>query len=63
MALLNELRLLGFAAAKEIANQHAAVAGTMDCPLCGRVLTFNVSQYNGHFAANCESDNCVNAME
>ena len=60
--LRSTVRFYGFAAAKAIASILGQRAGEMPCPLCQRTLRFSTAS-NGHFAARCETDKCINAME
>lgn len=62
-SLLAELRVFGFAAAKEIARIKGEPAGTMDCPLCGHNLRFSTAASNGHFRAQCLRKGCINIIE
>ncbi|HHP6882632.1 TPA: hypothetical protein ACSE73_000354 [Acinetobacter baumannii] len=57
-------------ARKAITNKHGGtkpqkdIFEQMDCPVCeSGELHYRVSSYNGHIAARCTSDNCVNWME
>lgn len=58
-----ELRIYGFAAAKQMAifadNSH----GEMQCPLCLQKLKWNLSSVNGHFSARCSTEGCIRAIE
>lgn len=38
-------------------------SGEIPCPVCRKKLMYQVSSYNGHFRARCETDNCINIME
>jgi len=58
-----ELRLYGFAVAKEMASLLGRQSGTMECPLCQQDMKFSTAPNNGHFRAVCSTLNCVNAME
>lgn len=57
-----ELQVYGFAVVKEIAGMRSEKSGTMDCPLCGIQLKFRLAA-NGHCAAKCGRDGCINMME
>lgn len=61
--LLMELRLYGFACAKEIARLTKKPVGSMPCPMCGGTLRYSTAASNGHFAASCSRDGCIKAME
>lgn len=58
-----ELLIYGFAAAKELAAMSGESSGTMECPLCTQQLKFSTAKSNGHFAARCQTPNCINMME
>lgn len=58
-----ELRLYGFAVVKEIASYRGGGAGTMPCPLCGQVVKYSIAPSNGHCAARCNREGCINAIE
>jgi hypothetical protein len=62
-ALLTELRIFGFAAAKEIARIKGEQSGTMACPLCGQDLRFSTAVSNNHFRARCSRKGCMNILE
>jgi hypothetical protein len=61
--LLTGLQLYGFAVVKEIAALRGRKRGHMGCPLCGHQLWFSTAACNGHFAARCAREGCLNAME
>lgn len=61
--LLMELRLYGFACAKEIARLTKKPAGSMPCPMCGSKLSYSTAESNGHFAARCSREGCIKVME
>lgn len=61
--LLMELRLYGFACAKEIARLTKKPAGHMECPMCSSKLYYSTAESNGHFAARCSRAGCIKAME
>ena len=58
-----ELRLYGFAVVKEVASYRGGGSGNMPCPLCGQNLKYSVAPSNGHCAARCTRELCINAME
>jgi uncharacterized Zn-finger protein len=58
-----ELKLYGFAVVKEVAGMRAKPTGEMPCPLCGNVLRYRLAKSNGHCAARCKTNHCINAME
>jgi len=58
-----EFRLYGFAVVKEVATLRGSSRGEMACPLCGQVVKFRVAPSNGHCAARCAREGCINAME
>lgn len=60
--LRTDLILAGFLAAKRISQLQGRTAGEMPCPLCQQTLHFRYAP-NGHFAACCETEQCINAME
>jgi len=39
------------------------VTDSIDCPICGGVLHYSISGYNGHIHAVCTTDGCVAWME
>jgi hypothetical protein len=61
--LVRGLHVYAFAVAKEIAALCGLKRGIMPCPLCGQKLRFSTAACNGHFAARCVRDGCLNAME
>lgn len=58
-----ELLFMGFAAAKYFSQLTKRPNGTMECPLCRKELRYFTSEYNGHFRAVCDTENCINAVE
>lgn len=58
-----ELGILGFAVVKQVAILRGESAGTMNCPLCGMVVRYSLSPFNGHCHVACERDGCIKAME
>lgn len=44
-------------------NKGRTVRGETTCPVCGNVLHFRHSGYNGHVWLNCKTDDCVNIIE
>ena len=58
-----ELGIIGFAVVKQVAILRGESAGTMDCPLCGMVVRYSLSPFNGHCHVACERDGCIKAME
>lgn len=61
--MLMELRVLGFAVAKKIAELRGTQSGVMACPLCQQSLRFSVSPSNGHMQARCSTLNCISIIE
>lgn len=61
--LRTELKIYGFAAAKQIAEWRGELSGEMPCPMCGEPLKYSTARSNGHFAAFCSRDGCLNMME
>jgi len=61
--LLIELKVCGFAVAKEIASLRGMTSGNMKCPLCKKELRFRTALSNNHFSAKCETPDCINMME
>lgn len=61
--LRQELLIIGFAVAKEIARIRAQTSGTMKCPLCQKTLRFSLAKSNNHFKAKCETAKCINMQE
>lgn len=50
---------------KEIKDEHGKTnaTGIKKCPICGCTLYYRVVAYNGHVAAACQTDNCIQWME
>jgi hypothetical protein len=61
-AVRMELRIYGFAAAKQMAIFEDKPSGEMSCPLCLQKLKWNLAS-NGHFSARCSTEGCVRAIE
>jgi hypothetical protein len=61
--LLDELMIVGFAVVKEIATLRKQQSGVMLCPMCGRELRFSIAKSNGHLAAHCKRQGCINIVE
>lgn len=38
-------------------------SGKDKCPLCGGVINWSISSFNGHVRLKCETDGCTNIME
>jgi len=58
--------LLAAAVVKDhVGDRKKAVRGTLDCPICKEPdsLHYRRSGYNGHVAAQCETDDCVHYQE
>jgi hypothetical protein len=58
--------LLAAAVVKDhIGDREGAVKGVLNCPICKEPdsLHFQQSGYNGHVAAQCETDDCVHYRE
>jgi hypothetical protein len=58
-----EILLYGFAVVKEMAAYSGQQSGNMACPLCGNEVRFSIAPSNGHCAARCQTESCINAME
>lgn len=58
-----ELRILGFACAKDIALILGRTSGVMECPLCHGQLRFSIAAGSGHMRAQCQTEHCLNMME
>lgn len=58
-----ELLIYGFAVVKHMAELSGVKAGKIQCPLCGKQVRYSVAECNGHCAARCETEKCINAME
>lgn len=58
-----ELLLFGFAFVKRYAELRKMTSGEMPCPFCKKRLRFSIAESNGHMAARCETEKCINAME
>lgn len=58
-----ELLLYGFAVVKQMAIYSGETTGRTQCPLCGQQVRFSIASSNGHCAAQCETDKCINARE
>ena len=58
-----ELLIYGFAIVKSVAGMRDGNSGAMRCPLCQRTVKYSVSPSNGHCHAQCETENCISAME
>lgn len=63
-SLRAEFRSMGFIGMKALAEKRGVASGVMQCLLCqtGRVR-FSIAACNGHMAARCSTDGCINAME
>lgn len=58
-----ERALLTLAITLDISTRHGLNSGQFGCPWCGvGVLKFSVAN-NGHGAASCTTDGCVNVMQ
>lgn len=33
------------------------------CPICGGIIRFGISSYNGHMRARCDTPDCINFIE
>lgn len=62
-AARQELLVYGFAVVKQMAVLSGLNGGFTQCPLCGKQVKFVISTCNGHCAARCESEKCINARE
>lgn len=58
-----ELLVYGFAVVKMMAESSGQNAGTTKCPLCLKQVRYSIAECNGHCAAKCETEACINAME
>lgn len=63
ITLRMELKLMAFAAVKAIVDAKKSTSGEMPCPLCDQPLRYRVAKSNGHLAAKCSREDCLNAME
>jgi hypothetical protein len=43
--------------------REEAVTGETECPVCGEVLRWQWSTYNGHVWMKCEREGCIAFME
>jgi hypothetical protein len=48
---------------KIIANIPPGPSGKMDCPNCGKTITYSRSPRNGHLHARCETPRCFAVMQ
>lgn len=62
-AARQELLIYGFAIVKQMALLSGDRAGYVECPLCGGEVTWSIAGSNGHCAARCGREGCINAME
>ena len=49
--------------AKHPGTPESRIQGQMECSLCGGVVRYVVSDYNGHSHGSCEKENCVDWMQ
>lgn len=58
-----ELRLYGFAVVKQMAVFANDGSGEIECPLCLGRVWYSIAPSNGHCAARCKTEGCINAIE
>lgn len=58
-----QLLVYGFAVVKQLAIYSGELKGKTECPLCQKQVRWSIAESNGHCAAKCETEKCINAME
>ncbi len=62
-ACRQELLIYGFAVVKQMGVFSDKPNGETKCPLCLGVVRWRIAESNGHCAAKCKTEGCINAIE